>query len=196
MARPREFDMDEALDAAISTFWTQGYKATSMADLVEATGLQKGSIYKAFRDKHDLFMKSLTRYLEAGYQMMQAALSESESPIEGLHAWLHSTVLMCRDQPVQRGCMAINTAVELGPHDSEVSALLQRHHERASRLLAETIKQGQLRGQIRSDLTAEQLAKSLFVFSVGLLGMSKVLSSDTMDAEEMVEFALALAAPC
>ena len=64
MARPREFDMDEALDAAISTFWTQGYEATSMTDLMEATGLHKGSLYKAFDDKHDLFMKSLSRYLD------------------------------------------------------------------------------------------------------------------------------------
>ena len=62
MARPHEFDMDVALDATMSAFWTKGYDATSMTDLVRATGLQKGSIYKAFDDKHDLFMKSLTRY--------------------------------------------------------------------------------------------------------------------------------------
>ena len=75
MARPREFDMDQALDAAMSTFWAQGYEATSMTDLVEATGLQKGSLYKAFDDKHDLFMKSLSRYLDGAYTAMKIALS-------------------------------------------------------------------------------------------------------------------------
>ena len=194
MARPREFDMDEALDAAMGTFWTKGYEATSMTDLVEATGLHKGSIYKAFEDKHDLFMKSLARYLEGAYEKMQGALNEAESPLDGLRAWLQGINKLCRDQPVQRGCLAMNTAVELGPHDPEVSGLLQRHHERASRLLIEIIEKGQRSDQIRNDLTADQLAKSLFVFGAGLLGTSKVLR-ERLDAEEMVNSALLLVAP-
>ena len=194
MARPREFDMEEVLDAAINTFWTQGYEATSMTDLVKATGLQKGSIYKAFDGKHDLFMKSLSRYLEGAYQMMRVVLFEAESPVEGLRAWLHSVVFLCRDQSVQRGCLALNTAVELGPHDAAVSALLQSHYARASRLLIETIENGQRTGQIRTDLAAQQLAKTLFVFGAGLLSTSKVLR-DTVDAEEMVDSALTMVAP-
>ncbi|MFP6642349.1 MAG: TetR/AcrR family transcriptional regulator [Candidatus Latescibacterota bacterium] len=194
MARPHEFDMDVALDATMSAFWTKGYDATSMTDLVRATGLQKGSIYKAFDDKHDLFMKSLTRYLDSAHEAMTVALTGPESPLEGLHAWLQGVVLMCRDEPVCRGCLAMNTAVELGPHDTVVRSLLQRHHARASKILTETISSGQQAGQIRSDLTADQLAKTIFVFAAGLLGTSKVLA-DTIDAEEMVESALALVAP-
>ena len=193
MARPREFDMDVALDAAMSTFWTQGYDATSMTDLVEATGLQKGSIYKAFEDKHDLFVKSLTRYLEGAHKAMHAALTEADSPMEGLRAWMQNVVLLCCDQPVQRGCLAMNAAVELGPHDEKVSDLLQGHHARASRLLTDTIASGQQAGQIRTDLSAEKLSQSLFVFAAGLLGTSKVLSA-TVDAREMVNSALALVA--
>ncbi len=191
MARPREFDMDEALDAAMGTFWTKGYESTSMTDLMEATGLHKGSIYKAFEDKHDLFMKSLTRYLDRAYQRMHGILSEATSPVDGLRAWLQGAAALCCDQPVQRGCMAMNAVVELGAHDAKVSALLRRHHARASSLLIETIEQGQRTGQIRSDLTADQLAKSLFVLSAGLLGTSKVLR-DTVDADEMVDSAMVL----
>ena len=88
MARPREFDMNQALDAALNTFWTQGYEATSMTDLMEATGLHKGSLYKAFEDKHDLFMKSLTRYLDNAWTMSQATLTEAQKPLDGLRAWL------------------------------------------------------------------------------------------------------------
>lgn len=194
MARPREFDMDEALDAAMGTFWTQGYEATSMTDLMEATGLQKGSLYKAFSDKHDIFVKSLTRYLDGAYQKMSEVLSETPTPVDGLRAWLLGVVLLCRDQPVQRGCFAMNTAVELGPHDPAVCALLQRHHARASSLLTETIARGQQSGQIRSDLSADQLSKSLFVFSAGMLGATKVLG-DTIDTEEMIEAALTMVSP-
>jgi TetR/AcrR family transcriptional repressor of nem operon len=154
--------MDEALDAAIGMFWTKGYKATSMADLMEATGLHKGSIYKAFDDKHDLFVKSLTRYLQEGYRQTHAALSNADTPLDGLRAWLHIFALMCCDQPVQRGCLAMNTAVELGPHDPEIRALLQRHHASTSGLLIDTIERGQQSGQIRCDLTPDNLAKALF----------------------------------
>jgi TetR/AcrR family transcriptional repressor of nem operon len=185
MARPREFDMDQALDAALSTFWTQGYKATSMTDLMEATGLHKGSLYKAFDDKHDLFMKSLIRYLDGTWTMTQAMLTQAETPLDGLRAWLQGASQLCSKQPIQRGCMAMNTAIELGPHDVEVAELLRSSHARVSELLTETIRRGQREGQLRTDLTAEQLAKSLFIFTAGLLGTSKILG-DTIDSEEMV----------
>ncbi len=195
MGRTREFDMDQALDAAISTFWTQGYEATSMTDLMEATGLHKGSLYKAFEDKHDIFMKSLGRYLDGAYEHMHSVLAAAEAPLDGLRAWLNGVVFLCRHQPVQRGCLALNAAIELGPHDADVTALLQNHHTRASKLLIETIMSGQRSGEIRTDLTSDQLAKALFIFSAGLLGASKVLSQ-TVDAEEMVDSALAMVRCC
>ena len=195
MGRTREFDMDQALDAAISTFWTHGYEATSMADLMEATGLHKGSLYKAFADKHDIFMKSLGRYLDGAYAHMQVALSDANSPLDGLRAWLNAVVLLCRDQPVQRGCLALNAAVELGPHDGDVTAMLRSHHGRTSKLLIETIVSGQRSGEIRTDLSSDQLAQTLFIFSAGLLGASKVLSG-AVDPEEMVDSALAMIRCC
>jgi TetR/AcrR family transcriptional repressor of nem operon len=194
MARPREFDMDEALDAAMSTFWTQGYEATSMADLTKATGLHKGSIYKAFEDKHDLFMKSLGRYLDGAYERMRATLSQPGSPLDNLRSWMHGVVAMCSEQPVQRGCLAMNTACELGAHDEAVARALRSHHGRATLLLIATIERGQQAGQIRSDLPAERLAQSLFIFGAGLLGTSKVLG-DMVDAAETVESALTLVLP-
>ena len=162
-----------------------------MADLVEATGLHKGSLYKAFESKHELFMKCLARYLEEADHKMRAALTGAESPLDGLRAWLQGVVLLCRSQPLHRGCLAMNTAVELGPHDSEVTDLLRRHHARTSRMLTETIESGQRAGQLRSDLSADRLAQALFVFGAGLLGATKVLA-DTIDAEEMVESALSM----
>jgi TetR/AcrR family transcriptional repressor of nem operon len=195
MGRTREFDMDQALDAAISTFWTHGYEATSMADLTEATGLHKGSLYKAFDDKHDIFMKPLGRYLDGAFEHMQSVLAAADSPLGGLRAWLNGVVLLCRDQPVQRGCLALNAAVELGPHDADVTALLQNHHAHATRLLVDTIVSGQRSGEIRTDLDSDRLAKTLFIFSAGLLGASKVLS-DTVDPEEMVGSVLAMVRCC
>src|ERR1700761_1859071 len=61
--RPREFDMDEALDRAIRVFCEQGYNATSIGDLIDAMGLASGSIYKAFHDKRAVFLAALDRHV-------------------------------------------------------------------------------------------------------------------------------------
>ena len=113
MARPREFDMDEVLDAAMEVFWERGYEATSMADLMDATGLHKGSIYKAFEDKHDLFLQALRRYLSGGYEMFYSALTSARTPLEGFKNLIRKTASFCDCQKTGRGCFAINAAVEL-----------------------------------------------------------------------------------
>lgn len=81
---------------------------------------------------------------------MTVALTGPESPLEGLRAWLQGVVLMCRDDPVCRGCLAMTPPLSWGAHDTVVRSLLQRHHARASKILIETISSGQLAGQIRS----------------------------------------------
>lgn len=184
--------MDQALDAAMDAFWTHGYEATSLADLMEATGLKKGSIYKAFADKHTLFMQALERYLDGMHQRMQQAVEEADSPRAGIRAWMRMAADMCQCQDVQRGCLALNTAVELGPHDTAAAALLERHHAWMARFLTATVERGQARGEFRDDLPAEQLAKSLLVFGAGLLAASKALSPKEIDPQEMAEFALRL----
>ncbi|MDH3970432.1 MAG: TetR/AcrR family transcriptional regulator, partial [Rhodospirillales bacterium] len=62
MARPKSFDREEVLERAMAVFWRKGYAATSVRDLVEATGLNPGSLYDTFDDKHGLFLESVTLY--------------------------------------------------------------------------------------------------------------------------------------
>ena len=64
MARPREFDEDAVLDAAVQCFWSGGYEATSVKDLVEKTGITAASLYNAYGDKRELFRTALDRYVE------------------------------------------------------------------------------------------------------------------------------------
>jgi len=193
MARPREFEIDEVLDAAMNAFWTKGYEATSMADLMEAMNLKKGSIYKAFADKHDLFSKALEHYLAGMDKQMRLMIEAAASPRAGIEAWLRQGVEMCQGQGVKRGCLALNTAVELGPHDDSVAAILRNHHKRMLRMLSETIAHGQEQGQFRSDLEAGQLAQMLLIFGAGMLTTSKAFSDD-VNIEEQAAMALGLLA--
>ena len=85
--RPREFDEDDVLDRVVRQFWQHGYEATSLTDLVIATGVQKGSLYKAFGDKHALFMMALDRYVTNAERETRNRLQHGPSAIRSLRDW-------------------------------------------------------------------------------------------------------------
>lgn len=180
MARPREFDLDEVLDAAMQTFWYRGYEATSLADLVAATGLQKGSLYKAFKDKRSLFLQALGRYLDQAYQFHQSAIAEAASPKEGLRNWLQHTLDVYGGYGDCRGCFGTNTLVELAPHDEAVKQRVQTAHDRLQRLLVKTIAQGQVLGELRQDVAAEDLANLLLQQLTGMFAMLRAAMPPTV----------------
>ena len=79
MGRPREFKVDKALDVALQVFWRKGYEGASMADLTEAMAITKPSLYAAFGDKHDLYLKTLRRYRDEARAKAQALLAEARA---------------------------------------------------------------------------------------------------------------------
>jgi TetR/AcrR family transcriptional repressor of nem operon len=171
MARPREFDIDEALDAAMGAFWMRGYEATSLNDLMQAMGLQKGSIYKAFGDKHALFLSALQRYLDKMYEAQRETLATATSPRAALQAWLDRLIDAAPAAGGScHGCLAVNTLVELGPHDDEARKVLEAHFERVRVLVTEQIRRGQEQGEVRRDVDAATFARFLMTVIAGLFG--------------------------
>src|SRR5258708_28024754 len=81
MARPREFDIDQALDQAMRVFWEHGYQGTSVGDLMKAAEVQKQSLYCAFGDKHSLFVKSLELYKNQVLAQVKTIVSKTDSPL-------------------------------------------------------------------------------------------------------------------
>ena len=177
MARPREFDFDEALDAAMAAFWDHGYEATSLADLMDATGLQKGSIYKAFGSKHELFLQALERYFDKAYGNMREAIEGPRSPRQGIRKWLELVVSTCNDPKTRRGCFALNAVVELGPHDEDTARRVKGQFSRIEKILANTIQRGQEQGELRNDRPPQELAETLFMLANGMLATSKGVHS-------------------
>ncbi len=173
MARPREFDTDQALDAALHEFWQRGYASTSMADLMRAMGLQKGSIYKAWRDKRDLFLCALRRYQGRVLAEFQRTVSRADSPREALRAWLGSVSRNCKSKAPAPGCFGVNAVVELAPHDEEVAALAAAQRKAMRQALIRLIEEGQERGEISSSLDPATVASMLHVFLGGLAVASK-----------------------
>lgn len=112
--RPRLFDEETALDELTSLFWKKGYSRTSVADLVEASGVHKPSLYRIFGSKEELFAKLLRRYMEMRIEGFAALIEQVGPGIEGIHTFLS----VMRDEVSAGtgtyGCLLVATSTELG----------------------------------------------------------------------------------
>ena len=153
----------------MQAFWAKGYEATSLVDLVAATGLLKGSLYQAFGDKHALFLQALNRYLAEMRRRKNECLAQATSPLEGITNVMHRMIdLADSDSECPKGCMAMNCLAELVPHDPEVRQVMEEHmsHMRAS--MTKTVSRAQEAGEIGSDRPAEVITLLLMTFMAGL----------------------------
>jgi TetR/AcrR family transcriptional regulator, transcriptional repressor for nem operon len=190
MGRPREFDDTEAVHAAMETFWTHGYEATSTADLCASTGLGRGSLYNAFGDKHRLYLAGLRHYTETAFAEQLATLRQPKPARERLRelmVWVVDTDL---DDPGRRGCLAINAAVDAAGRDEAVAATTKRHFDRLEGALRETIEEGQRAGEFRTDRDALRLARTVQSAYYGLRVLTRV-STDRAALLDVVEGTLA-----
>ncbi|MFK4071738.1 TetR/AcrR family transcriptional regulator [Streptomyces sp. NPDC029674] len=163
MARPRSFDEERALDAAMRAFWVNGYEATSTQDLCEATGLGRSSIYNTFTSKHELFRRSLNRYMEMMNAGQVEILEDVElSATERVRALLTRVIdgeFEHREGGHSIGCLTVNTTVELAGRDPEAARMLERDLATRLTALRATIRAGQLAGDITSARDADTLAR-------------------------------------
>lgn len=165
------FDEERAVDAALRAFWTAGYEATSTQDLCDATGLGRSSIYNTFKSKHDLFRRALLRYMDARTEFQQT-LFDGDLPVrEKFRAMLESVVEEeCGSSGGPRGCLVVNTAVELAGRDADVARDLERDYRKRLELLTAAIAEGQRAG----DIDAAKDARALAHFVIAAIGGMRV----------------------
>jgi TetR/AcrR family transcriptional repressor of nem operon len=170
VGRPREFDEEQVLTAAMDAFWRKGYEATSLSDLCDCTGLHKGSLYQTFGDKHQLFMRSLQHYADCMVGHVSAAARTSESPLENIRGALRAAVSRAGSE---QGCMMINSLVELAPHDPEVRAALQMVAGKELGMMTELVARAQQAGEISDERDPARIARQLMVTLAGLAATVK-----------------------
>jgi len=184
LARTREFDEDEVLDAALQTFRRKGYEATTLPDLLEATGLARQSLYNAFGGKREIFLGSLRRYAAAEHDKMAAILQSL--PIREAIAAIFESVL--RGAERECGCFLVNAASELLPRDPEVGRVVASAMARQEKSLAGALRRAVRKGQLRlPPRRIEQTARFLLGVLQGLVVMTKAMpgSHAARDAAEM-----------
>ncbi len=165
MARPVEFDREEVLQAAMEAFWEQGFRDTSMQDLVRATGLHPGSLYGAFGSKQGLYTAALRRYFQRSNEAMNALLANDPSPVRAVHRYLAVQFDELLDH---RGCMLVNAAMEFADGDAEISAEIQLMFRTQESRLAQTLAQARDSGELPRDCDCAGLARFLFCGLHGL----------------------------
>jgi AcrR family transcriptional regulator len=166
------FDEERALEAAMRAFWANGYEGTSTQDLCDATGLGRSSIYNTFNSKHDLFKRSLARYIDVMTSAQIELLEDARlSPLERIRA--HFEVVIdgeTDNRPGGRslGCLTVNTTVELAGRDPEATAMLERDLSRRLAALRAVLQEGQRSGEFDSTRDADSLARFVNAMIGGL----------------------------
>lgn len=174
MARPRTFDEDEVIEAGRDLFWSQGYTATSIDDLSAATGLGRGSLYKAFGDKRSMFLRGLEQYCTDALTDIRADLRNPDlSARDRLVAHVRRIAAGVMSDADLRGCLLAKSAAELSSTDAEVARNVKRTLDAWLRELTATISAAQADGDIASSTDAKALAALILTVLRGMEALRK-----------------------
>jgi TetR/AcrR family transcriptional repressor of nem operon len=174
MARPRTFDEDEALDAAIVCFWRHGYGATSVRDLGDEMGLGSASLYNAFLDKRTLFLRALDRYLDGTMRERIARLEQALPPKAAVKAFVDEVVERSVNDPERRGCMLINAAAEFGTRDREFGQEIAARLEELQGFFRRVIARARADGSLARDRDPAELSRLMLGVVVAIRVLARV----------------------
>ena len=186
MPKVETFDRDQVIANAIDVFHDKGFNATSMQDLVDATGLNRSSIYNSFGSKLDLFLECLNVYQYKYQQDTSKVLLNSASgleAIENIFQMYLNDILKDKDR---KGCMITNSKSEMANHCDRITGFLKQNQKQTLDLLTQLVNQGQEDGSINALKTKEQYALYLFAALQGIR-MTSILETNKQKLEALVK---------
>lgn len=181
MARPREFDRDEALVKARDAFWARGYEGTSMADLVSELGIASARIYAAFGSKEDLFRETIGLYEAEEGGFVDRALGEEPTAHQAIARILHEAVKTYTRSGKPWGCMVVTAATNCAAENSRLQGWLAERRRRQTAAIGERLEQALHDGEFAEDTDVERLADYLTAVMHGL----SVQARDGVSAERL-----------
>lgn len=157
MARNKEFDPIEKLEVARNLFWQKGYNATSMQDLVDTMGLNRGSIYDTYGDKHSLYLQCLTNYVGQNKSVYGDKSCQCSSPLNTIGNIINKVI----DAGLKSGmgsCMAVKSTQEMAGCDKDVKKIIKDNSTQVSAMFKELVQKAQAAKEVRADLDAGLVA--------------------------------------
>lgn len=169
MGRPREFDRDGALDAAMQLFWRQGYESTSLSQLKQVMGdLSAASFYGAFGSKESLYREALARYLDTHGQVVASLHDHTLKPRDALEQTLRRSARMQTDACLPKGCMIVLSAASGSLEDGHLQLLVATERQRTRDAIRDCIDRAVAPGELQQDADAVGLAALAEAFLVGM----------------------------
>ncbi len=194
MARTREFDTDAVIDATVELFWCRGFEATSIHDIVTATGVQRGSLYAAFGSKENLYLAALDRYRARQSQPMIDALRGGRPIRLVLRDMLIGLVDAAVDADGSRGCLIVSAAQERLPVDPEAESRVRDTIAAIEDALHDALSAAQTAGDLDPAKDARALAR-FFVATIQGLRVLGVVQPDRRTLTDAVDAALSVLGP-
>ncbi|WP_050477639.1 TetR/AcrR family transcriptional regulator [Herbaspirillum rhizosphaerae] len=168
MARPREFDEAAALDAAVQCFWARGYEATSVRDLADSMGITGASLYNAFGDKRALYRRALDRYVEQSFLDRVGRFENHMPPRAAIAAFFNEIIKRSLADKDRKGCMLVNSALEVAPHDPEFQRVVADVLVQVESFFRRCVAAGQRDGSISSGQSADDMGRVLLSTLLGI----------------------------
>jgi TetR/AcrR family transcriptional repressor of nem operon len=167
MARNKEYDRENVLDRAVNLLWQNGYKASSVTDIVQATGLNSASMYKEFGDKDGLFEEALERYYQQRLSRILQLLID-EPNFNGIKRYLEYIVTSAASSGY-KGCLMVNSLAEKHVISQQASDRVGNFVTRLESLLEEAFRNAQANGDVPTDKNPAVLASFVACFLHGLV---------------------------
>ncbi|MBO7746360.1 TetR/AcrR family transcriptional regulator [Paenibacillus sp. MWE-103] len=190
MPRPREFDQELALDKAMELFWSQGYERTSIQDLVEHTGVHRGSLYDTFGDKNQLFLTCLDRFRQSASARFKMLEGPGE-PKEMLVRYFDAVIDSAMNNGSRRGCFVANTAMELGAVDPAISSRIEAYSVDIESRFYTFLLQAQAQNKLRGKHSLRELSRFLVTVRSGLYVLAKT-APDRQTLQDSANVAISL----
>lgn len=167
--RPRAFDINDTLARARDLFWSRGYAATSVQDLVDGLSVQRGSLYAAFGDKRGLYLSAVSLYARENRAVLQAALADGPV-LPALRRILTAPAELTGTGPLGEervGCLIGNTTAELVPADETARTLVTAAYEAFVDVVAAALRRAQDEGEVTTRSTPEAQAQMVLLLFQG-----------------------------
>jgi AcrR family transcriptional regulator len=167
MGRPRGFDEDAALEAAMRVFWEKSYEGATIADLTEAMGINRSSMYAAFGDKESIFRRAMERYRAGRMTYIRQALAQP-SLREVIAGLIHGTAEFLSTPGNPRGCLSIQGALACGTDAESVKQAIIDWRKSGEAALKKRLQQAQSEGELPAGIQPADFARYLASVIAGL----------------------------
>ena len=177
--RPKEFDETEVLERAMQHFWSRGYEGAALADLLDAMGISRQSLYGTFGNKRQLFIRAIEHYRAVHLSKAVALLRAEGSPVENIKSAVRFFERLAADARC-RGCLVANALVEVAPHDEEIATLLEETLGLLEAEMKKALERARSSGELAKGKSPRVLSRALTNAMIGLAVSGKLRRGPSM----------------